>query len=42
MKDAAGRQLEETKGGLHSAKLPSYEGAYQSQQALIITQQCSN
>lgn len=34
--------VEEAKGGLHSAKLPSCEGAYQSQQALIITQQCPN
>lgn len=29
--------VEKGKGGLHSTKLPSYEGAYQSQQALIIT-----
>lgn len=38
----ARQAVEEAKGGLHSAKLPSYEGAYQSQQALIITQQCPN
>lgn len=31
---------EEAKGCLHPPRMPSYEGAYLSQQALIITQQC--
>lgn len=31
---------EEAKGCLHPSRMPSYLGAYLSQQALIITQQC--
>ena len=35
-----GQTEEESTGGLHWAKLSSYVGAYHSQQALIINQQC--